>query len=332
MTKQLGRNPVVAKVISEAGIKKAVVVDFREAETMMENHIEIGNIGHLVQMPRTFVKKALNYGVQEVTVFSYENAKFINDVCEEIGITQAVILKVISEDDVIYPGQLAGFKLDQLKEVTEKLRALKNIKIVGVTSFPSILFDEKKTDLVSTNNAKTLMEAKQILNNQDINITKINMPSATCERSLPLIKKLGGTQAEPGHALTGTTPMHANHFDMAERPAYCYVSEVSHSFANHSFVYGGGYYNRGHLKHVLVRTSNGKIDHCQAIPLDPTNIDYYVELDHQYPAGSVAIMAFRTQMFVTRSTVALVNGLRNGKPELVGLFDTQGRQLSEGRL
>ena len=37
---------------------------------------------------------------------------------------------------------------------------------------------------------------------KDLNI---NLPSATCIASIPLISELHGTSGEPGHGLTGTT-------------------------------------------------------------------------------------------------------------------------------
>ena len=41
------------------GYVGAVCVDFREALTMVENQIPLGNVGHLVQIPRAALKKIL---------------------------------------------------------------------------------------------------------------------------------------------------------------------------------------------------------------------------------------------------------------------------------
>jgi predicted amino acid racemase len=144
---------------------------------------------------------------------------------------------------------------------------------------------------------------------------------------MKLIHKLGGNEAEPGHALTGTTPKHAE-YDLPERPAYCYVSEISHNYGGHSFIYGGGYYRRGHLKNALVRDGS-VLKHAHVLSLDNSSIDYYLELDTQLDEGLPVVMASRTQIFVTRSTVALVKGLHSGAPELVGLYDSQGKKLWE---
>lgn len=42
--------------------------------------------------------------------------------------------------------------------------------------------------------------------------------------------------------------------------------------------------------------------------------------------GDTVIMAFRHQMFVTRSDVVLVEGLKKREPEIIGIYDTLGRR------
>ena len=39
-------------------------------------------------------------------------------------------------------------------------------------------------------------------------------------------------------------------------------------------------------------------------------------------------MCFRTQIFTTRSHVAVVKGLQTGKPECVGLYDAVGKEIN----
>ena len=56
MTKQIGRNPLLARVIAEAGIPKAVAVDPWEAYKLAESGVQIGHIGHLVQIPKSMVE------------------------------------------------------------------------------------------------------------------------------------------------------------------------------------------------------------------------------------------------------------------------------------
>lgn len=329
MTKQVGRNPVIAKEVVKAGIPEAVVVDFREADTFMENGLAIGNVGHLVQPPKHFLTRLLRYGTRYVTMYSLENVLALNEAAKAVGIRQKVLLKVVGNGDDIYPGQTGGFTLSQLDQQLEQIKALTNIEISGVTTFPAILYSESKKDFTATPNVRTVKKAKEIFENHNLSTTVVSLPSATSTTSLPLIRQLGGNEGEPGHALTGTTPLHAVKAQ-PEKPAYCYVSEVSHTFGPHSYIFGGGLYRRGHLKNALVQDGN-QYAHAHVLPLENSSIDYYLELDRQFKSGLPVIMAFRTQIFVTRSTVALVRGLHTaGKsPELVGLYDSQGKKLPE---
>ncbi|APX71405.1 YhfX family PLP-dependent enzyme [Companilactobacillus allii] len=328
MTKQLGRNPIIAKEIESAGIENAVVVDYREAEVFMNNNLKLGNVGHLVQVPKMLLKKIIDYGTKYFTIFSYENAFDLNEAARSSNKVQKIILKIQDDKDDIYPGQVGGFTLKQLDNQLEKLKQLSNLEIVGITTFPAILFDEKKCEYEKTSNMTTIKASKDIFNKHELNCSVVSLPSATATKSLKLIKELGGTEGEPGHSITGTTPMHAVK-KLPEKPAYCYVSEISHSFKNHSFVFGGGYYRRGHLKNVIVKNGN-EIEHAEVFPLDNSSIDYYLELNKEFKSGLPVVMAYRTQMFVTRSTIALVRGLHTSNPRLVGLYDSQGRELPKG--
>ena len=38
-------------------------------------------------------------------------------------------------------------------------------------------------------------------------------------------------------------------------------------------------------------------------------------------------MSYRTQIFVTRSSVAVVKGIKEGNPKLLGIYDSQGRKI-----
>jgi len=328
MTKQLGRNPIVAKEIQSAGIENAVVVDFREAEVFMENGLNLGNVGHLVQTPKALLKKIISYGTKYFTMYSLENTVDLNEAAKAVGKIQPVILKIQDTKDDIYPGQVGGFTLDELDNQLSELRDLSNVKVVGLTTFPAILFDEKTGDYHSTSNMETVKKAKELFNKHGVECSVVSLPSATATKSIKLISELGGTEGEPGHSLTGTTPMHATK-DLPEKPAYCYVSEISHSYGDHSFIYGGGYYRRGHLKNAIVKDGD-KVESAEVLPLDNSSIDYYLELNKKFKSGLPVVMSSRTQMFVTRSTVALVKGLHTGSPKLIGLYDTQGRELAKG--
>ncbi|AEB30188.1 conserved hypothetical protein [Carnobacterium sp. 17-4] len=325
MLKQIGRNPTIAKMLVELGIKNAVVVDFREAKIMMENNIPLGNVGHLVQIPQMLLKDIMMYGSKYLTVYSLEKLQAINGLAKEIGIKQKILLRVVSDEDELYPGQYGGFTLKELPSLISLFKELKYIEISGVTSFPCFLYNAEKEILEPTHNTETVKAAKKLLEKEGITIQELNIPSATSVYTLPFIKKIGGTQGEPGHALTGTTPMHAEK-ELAEKPAMVYVSEVSHNFKRKGYLFGGGFYRRGHLKNVLI-DNHGKQTEAHINALSDENIDYYLEIDETEPIGATAIMAFRTQIFVTRSEVALVSGIQEGKPTIEGIYDSQGNYL-----
>lgn len=85
MTKQFGRNPLVAQAIAESGIDKAVAVDPWEAITLSQNGIKIGHVGHLVQIPIHMIPAILKLHPDYVTVFSLANARNISRAAKEMG-------------------------------------------------------------------------------------------------------------------------------------------------------------------------------------------------------------------------------------------------------
>ena len=59
------------------------------------------------------------------------------------------------------------------------------------------------------------------------------------------------------------------------------------------------------------------------------SIDYHFELEKECEIGAAAVMAFRFQIFVTRSDVVIMEGIHKGKPEIVGVYDSLGRRKNE---
>lgn len=324
MLKQIGRNPFIARAIAEnTDIKKAVVVDYKEALRMMEEGLPLGNVGHLVQIPDALLEKIISYGTDYITVYSFEKVQQIIRVANRLKKHQKLLLKVIEKDDNIYDGQYGGFHLSDLKDVIAIVKESEWVEIGGLTSFPCFLFDGKE-NIVPTNNMKTVEKAKEILEKEGVQPI-LNMPSATCSVTIPEIRKLGGHQGEPGHALTGTTPLHAV-LDLPEVPALVYVSEISHNLDGHSYFYGGGYYRRGHFENVEVVDGNNVVFDV-VLPLKDESIDYYIETKNEHPVGATVLGAFRTQIFVTRSDLAIVSGLQSGNPHLVGIYDSLGNKV-----
>ncbi|GGE55385.1 amino-acid racemase [Pullulanibacillus camelliae] len=323
MTKQIGRNPLLAHGIMEAGLQKAVAVDPWEARVLGKHGIPIGHVGHLVQIPQHMMKEMLSLSPEVVTVFSYENAKVVSQAAMSLGYSQDILLRVVDRSDFLYPGQKGGIFLDALEEEIQKIAALPGVHIKGATNFPCLLVKQGKVE--PTQNFKTLQQAGRILKERGFHDLQINTPSATSTTTLPLIKEMGGTQGEPGHALTGTTPLHAQ-TEQPEIPAMVYVSEISHLFDGYAHVFGGGFYPRSHVHHALV----GRPGHWKEVDVianEPGSIDYYGTLaTDEASVGDTVLYAFRTQIFVTNAQVAVVSGIGH-HPQLLGLFDSQGQKL-----
>ncbi len=323
MLKQIGRNPYIAKKLIEIGFAGAVVVDFKEAQIMMKHNIPIGNIGHLVQIPTSMIKQVVEYQPEVITVYSLEKATQISNVAKELGLTQKILIRVLGDDDMIYSGQTAGFNIEELKNVAEKIKLLSGVKIAGVTSFPCYIYNEELQEFVSTNNLNTVMKSVEILKSIGIEPEIINTPSGSCCAAFDLMQRDGSNCAEPGHGLTGTTPAHADKF-MDEKTCVVYVSEVSHNLDENSYCYGGGYYRRSQVKNALVGKSAEDAKETLVISPDLDSIDYHFGLAENSNIGDTVVMSFRFQIFVTRSDVVLVDGIQSGNPVIIGKYTSLG--------
>lgn len=330
-TKQIGFNPLLSQCVVQAGIPKAIAVDAREASVLSQNNVPIGHVGHLGQIPHQMIGSILSLEPEVITVFGVEKAEQISQVAKRDGKQVRLLLRVVSEQDFFYPGQIGGVRLDDLRATASVIQKLPNVRIVGVTSFPCLHFDEGSQLLKPTQNFYTILRAAQILRQElGIPIEQINAPGNTCVSAMEILAHMGATHGEPGHALTGTTYLHAQS-GQAELPAMVYVSEVSHLYGNAAYVFGGGTYRRAKVNNALVGSGLDRLAKAEILPLDPTAIDYYVALplppDPVVGIGDTVIVASRAQIFVTRSYVAVVKGIQKGNPSLVGLFDALGRSV-----
>ena len=326
MLKQIGRNPIVAKSLIDLGYKGAVTVDYKEALCMIDNGIHISNVGHLVQIPNSLLDKIISAKPDYVTVYSYEKILSINEVCKKHNIIQKLLIRLSDEDSKLYSGQVGGFNSNELLDLINKINKLDNVEFAGLTVFPALLYDEILNKIVPTENINALNRGIKICEDLGLNNLNINIPSATCISSIPLISKLKGTSGEPGHGLTGTTPLH-KYSDEIEVPAYVYVSEISHCFDGKSYCYAGGHYRRSHMENVLVGNTieNAKVFKVYA-PSDEA-IDYHFEIEDIHEIGTCALMAYRTQIFTTRSYVAVVSGIQEDNPKLLGIYNSIGQKI-----
>lgn len=327
VAKQFGRNPDVIESVARH-IPKYAAIDVSEARIVHASGARAGNLGHLVQIPARDLAEVLAWRPEAVTVFDLANATAVSRAAERLGLVQDVLIRLEGAPGAVYPGQEGGVALDRIEEVAAGIERLPGVRIAGVTAFPCVLCDPVSGEPRPTATFDVVLAAHRALTGRGHSGLKLSAPSATSVATLPLLAERGATHGEPGHALTGTTPLHAADPYQPERPAYVYVSEVAHTLADgRPAVFGGGFYARAGIRDALLPRSGVRLAVREA-PAE--NIDYYRLLDPpgspgDAELGDTVIFAFRTQMFVTRSGVAVVGGLSAGKPRLRGLYDALGR-------
>jgi predicted amino acid racemase len=328
MLKQIGRNPFLAKELVKLGYEGAVVVDFKEAKVMMKHNVPISNVGHLVQPCKSLIQKLVDYKCEYFTVYSVEKTKDINDCAKKSGVVQKLLLRVYDDNDMIYSAQTAGIHLKDLKSVVAQIKELKNVEIKGVTSFPCFLYDQEKDDTEPTNNLYTVLKANEILSELGINVENINAPSTTSVNTICKMVEYNVTSGEPGHGLSGTTPIHATKIQ-PEIPCVIYLSEISHNFMGNAYAFGGGHYRRSHIENALVGLSADDYKKVKVIKPVDDSIDYHFGLNEECNINDTVIMAFRFQIFVTRSNVCLIQGISSNKPKIVGVYNSLGDEIIE---
>lgn len=328
MTKQFGRNPLVAETVAANGIDKVVAVDYEEARVLHAFGLAIGHIGHLVQVPRDEVRGAVAMTPDLVTVFGVPQAERIAAVARQSGTEQAVLIRVVGDDDTFYPAQAGGVTVDSLVETASEIARFNGVRVAGVTSFPCMLFNEETRRLEPTRNLTTLRESAEALRKAGFGELVVNAPSASCCATVETLAQAGATMIEPGSCLTGHTPLHAVS-EQPEKPAMIYVTEVTHQLEGTSYALAGGLYPRSRARQALVFGS-GDAPLRAEVRLDPPDaIDYYGALatgSEAVAPGDTVVYAFRSQVFVSRSFVAVLGGVSSA-PEILGVWTSTGFPL-----
>lgn len=333
MTKQFGRNPLVARAVAEAGIERVVAVDFEEARILHRHGLKMGHLGHLVQIPRAEAATAIAMQPELITVFGVDQARRIAAAARAAGREQRVLIRVVREGDTFYPAQVGGVPVEQLAETADAIEAIEGATVAGVTSFPCLLFDEQAGELVPTQNLRTLGEAAEVLRSAGFRDVVVNAPSASCSATVGTLAAHGATIAEPGSCLTGHTPLHAV-TDQPERPAMIYVSEVTHQLGSTTYALGGGLYPRSRARQALIYGAGDRPVTADVRLDPPESIDYYGALEVDPSAvnvGDTVVYAFRSQVFVSRSFVAVVADVA-GDPHVVDISYSTGFPLGEDLL
>jgi len=356
MTKQFNRNPLVAWGIVKSGIPSAVAVEMQCARFLSRYDVPVGHVGHLVPIPKHEVPHVLEMDPEVITVFNTEKAKQISDAAVKLGRVQKLLLRVRGIDDIIFPNEEGGFTLEEIALACRLIETYPGVKVVGVTSYPAVLYNETSGTGEPAENYNSMLKAVEIMRGEGIEIEQINAPGDTSTRMLEIIAGLGGTHGEPGHGIFATTPWHLAD-ELPEKPAMIYVNEISHSFGGNAFVFGGGFYvcyvtgaegayhkfrkSYSWTPNALVGDSPENIFDTK-VPVDgksflghDRNATDYLSSLHPEPGtklkvGDSVVYGFRAQVFVSRSHVAVVSGLQNGgDPKLLGVFDKANNLLDD---
>jgi predicted amino acid racemase len=340
MAKQVGRNPKFVRAVARAGMPKFVCVDWMGARLLARQRAQIGHVGHLVQIPRGEADGIAALAPEVWTVFNLVKAREASEAAQRVGRTQDLLLRVVAPGDRFYPTHDGGFELDELVWAAQQIARLPNVRVVGVTSFPALLFDVGQQAVALTPNMRTIVRAAERLHQKaGIEITQINAPGTTSAATMKLLAQAGATHVEPGHGLTGTTPWHA-YAELPEKPAMCYVTEVTDARSDWAYVPGGGFFVDPVIPPYQVRALVGRdgdtalANQAKADLGTPGGIDYYALLDRRsarIEIGDSVVFGFRAQAFATRACVAAVRGLARGRPRMVGIYDAAGRRLPRPR-
>lgn len=335
MTKQIGRNPIAIKALMEEGIQAGVCVDMADARPMHKAGMQIGHLGHLVQVPFAETEAAASMNPLYWMIYDMEKAKVVSKVTKT-GKKQKIMTRVFGNGDNFYKGHEAGFSIDSILDTAKELEQMDQLSFAGIATFPAQLYNFQSMCLEHTPNYRTLLKAAELLRKAGFSSVEVNAPGTTSSMLFQGLAQDGVTQVEPGHGLTGTTPIHA-YKDLAERPALVYVSEVSHNYGGKPYCFGGGMYLDPVFAPYDVKAcvGNSPEQACkQLISCDmpkPEAIDYYgilqPESEQQVTIGDTVVFGFRPQIFVTRSYVVPVSGINKGNPKVEGIFFADGREV-----
>ena len=341
MTKQLGRAPGALAAMTAGGVDGFVAVDMACARPIVRHGHNLGHLGHLVQVPVAETAEAAGHGPDYWTVFSENKATAAAAAAHSLGRSQRMLVRVFADGDEFYPGHEGGVPLDDLPAMIDRIAAMEGAEFAGLTTFPALLFDAATGGARLTPNAGTLARAAEIARRHPAcgERLEINSPGTTSTEVLAMLASSGATQVEPGHGLTGTTPLHAVQ-ELPEHPAVLYLSEVAHIHQSVPLCFGGGLYVDpvfGDYEVRAVVAHDPSEASSEPVPVDmpnPAGIDYYARLQpsgrRTVAEGATVVFGFRVQAFVTRALVAGLAGVSDGRPRVTGVWNGFGDPAVSG--
>lgn len=341
MTKQIARNPLVTRVALANGIDKTVAVDVQCARMLARYDIPIGHMGQISQIPRHQIDWAVAQHPDVITLYSLQAAEWVSAAAARIGRLQHVLVRVWDEGDVFFDGQEGGFRADEFVEAVRAIDALPNLVVVGATSFPAMeySFDIERMPPQPLPNLATVRTAlERARADLGLELPELNAPGNTSVETMRTLREGGATQVEPGHGLCGTTIPQMMLGSAHERPAYVYVSEISHHFRDYAYAFGGGIW-------ALLGPLFRHWDWTAFVGADPETarnnpVDYaHVEqvMDYVLPLkpadrcriGDTVVFPVYAQAQMSRAYTVAVSGVQAGNPIVEGIFDNAATMLDE---
>ena len=285
MTKQIGRAAGALAAMAAGGVDGFVAVDMACARPIIRNGHRLGHLGHLVQVPRAEAVEAATMAPDYWTVFSANKATEAAAAARANGRIQRLLLRVFDPGDTFYAGHEGGVPLGDLGSAVDVIAALDGAEFAGLTTFPAMLFDERRGQrrcYPKRRDAGTGGRPRTTAPGLSAHL-EMNLPGTTSTEVLELLAESGATQVEPGHGLTGTTPLHAVR-DLPEQPGVLYLSEVAHIHQGVPLCFGGGLYVDpvfGEYQVRAVVAHDAAEISTSPVPVDmpdPAAIDYYTRL------------------------------------------------------
>jgi predicted amino acid racemase len=270
-------------------------------------------------------------------VFNLEKAAEAAAASRGRGRDQPLLARIQADGDRFYRGHEGGFSAADILRVADDLDKAPGARFAGIASFPALLFDQASRSVKATPNLETLRRAKEALLKAGRGDIEVNAPGTTSSANLALLAEAGATQVEPGHGLTGTTPLHAVE-SLPELPAVVYLSEVSHLINGEAYCFGGGLYIDPvfpdyEVKAIVSSEPTTAAARLRKVDIpSPASIDYYamIEAGGATPprVGDSVVFGFRPQAFVTRAYVVGLAGLSRGEPIVEAVHDAFGNVVA----
>ena len=135
MTKQMGRNESFCRAVMRGGIARSVAVDLECALATTRAGMELGHVGHLVQIPRWEADSAARLSPIWWTVFNGEKVAEAAAASGRLGREQPLLARIRGENDQFYRGHEGGFSASEIVAVATALDKLPGGRFAGITTF-----------------------------------------------------------------------------------------------------------------------------------------------------------------------------------------------------